>query len=95
MLIDRNVVQAALEALETCLPGDYSTGHVIHPYHDNAKCGAAETALRAALAAPQPARHRPEAIVSAMGDMVFDGDDGYEELLESLRDQERAIREKP
>jgi hypothetical protein len=48
---------------------------------------------RAALAsqgapAEQPtAAVRPEFIRSAMGDMVFDGDDGYEELLESLAEQ--------
>ena len=43
----------ALEALETCTSGDYSTGHVIHPYHDEAKCFAAEDALRTALAAAE------------------------------------------
>lgn len=30
---------------------------------------------------------RPEAITSAMGDMVFDGDDGYEDLLADLKRQ--------
>ena len=34
---------------------------------------------------------RPEYIDSVLGDRVFDGDDGYEELLESLRENEREI----
>ena len=32
---------------------------------------------------------RPEYIDSVLGDRVFDGADGYEELLESLRENER------
>lgn len=31
---------------------------------------------------------RPEWILSELGDMVFDGDEGYEELLASLREQQ-------
>jgi hypothetical protein len=43
-------------------------------------------AARGDYSAPQPIQTpRPEFIVSAMGDMVFDGDDGYEELLTSRR----------
>ena len=48
--------RAALAALETCTPGDYSTGHVIRPSYDAALCAEAEGALRAALvAAERPA----------------------------------------
>lgn len=34
---------------------------------------------------PELVTQRPECILSAMGDLVFDGDDGYEELLISWR----------
>ena len=34
--------------------------------------------------------HRPEFIISAMGDMVFDGDEWYDEMLENLLAQEAA-----
>lgn len=47
------LLQQALDALETCTPGDYSTGHVIHPWHDDALIDAAIDALRAHLAQPQ------------------------------------------
>lgn len=43
-------LRAALKALQTCMDGDYSTGHVIHPYHDEKQCAAAEEACAAAIA---------------------------------------------
>lgn len=53
LLADMKVMQEALEAaaaaLETCRPGDTSTGHVIGPYFDEAACDAAEEQVRAAL----------------------------------------------
>ncbi len=54
------LLQQALQALETCTPGDYSTGHVIHPWHDDALIDAAADAIRAHLAA-QPAPAEPVA----------------------------------
>jgi hypothetical protein len=49
-----DLLQQALAALETCTPGDYSTGHVIHPWHDDALIDAAADAIRAHLAWPDP-----------------------------------------
>ena len=50
----------ALEALESYTPGDYSTGHVIHPSCDEDAMIKAITALRQALAEPeQPAQQEP------------------------------------
>lgn len=37
----------AADALDTCQPGDYTTGHVCHPYFDEAKVDAAIKALKA------------------------------------------------
>jgi hypothetical protein len=34
-------LKQAIAALETCNPGDYSTGHVIHASFDEAACDAA------------------------------------------------------
>jgi hypothetical protein len=42
-------MKQALEALETCTEGDYSTGHVIHPSFDEKAVTDAITALRAAI----------------------------------------------
>lgn len=39
-------IKQAIEALESCAPGDYSTGHVIHPSYDEEKVNAALAALR-------------------------------------------------
>jgi len=51
-MTDREIMQQALEALESCDPGDYTTGHVIYPsYHEDA-VEAAITALETALAEP-------------------------------------------
>ncbi len=47
--MSRKILQQALEALETCDEGDYSTGHVIHPSFDEKAVDAAITALRAHL----------------------------------------------
>ena len=38
---------------------------------------------------PSLKSQRPEYIDSVLGDRVFDGDEGYEELLESLVENER------
>ena len=54
MKTDRELLQQALDALETCTPADYSTGHVIHPSFDDRLVDAAIVALEEALAAPQP-----------------------------------------
>ena len=41
----QKAMQLALEALNSCTPGDWSTGHVIHPYHDENLVDAAIAAL--------------------------------------------------
>jgi hypothetical protein len=46
-------MKQALEALETCTEGDYSTGHVIHPSFDEKAVTDAITALRAAIEAQE------------------------------------------
>lgn len=46
----REAAQQALEALDTCNGGDYSTGSVVHPSFDETAVEAAITALSAALA---------------------------------------------
>ncbi|OWQ92011.1 hypothetical protein CDN99_06545 [Roseateles aquatilis] len=43
-------MRTALAALESCTPGDTSTGHVLIPYFDEEKCDRAETALRGLIA---------------------------------------------
>jgi len=60
------LLQQALQALETCTPGDYSTGHVIHPWHDDALIDAAADAIRAHLAQPQPTDADIDAIAERM-----------------------------
>ncbi len=45
-------IKQAIEALESCAPGDYSTGHVIHPSYDEEKVNAALAALRSMPAEP-------------------------------------------
>jgi hypothetical protein len=45
----RNAMKAALEALNSCTPGDWSTGHVIDPYHDEKLVDAAIAALEEEL----------------------------------------------
>ena len=50
LLIDRATLEQLIESLETCSPGDYSTGYVIHPSFDAKAVDAAITAGRAALA---------------------------------------------
>jgi len=45
-------IKQAIEALESCTPGDYSTGHVIHPSYDEDKVNAAIAALRSMPAEP-------------------------------------------
>jgi hypothetical protein len=41
----RKSLEIAREALESCVPGDYSTGHVCHPYFDEDKVREALRAL--------------------------------------------------
>lgn len=43
---DRAAMREALEALETCDPGDWSTGHVIHPSYDERSVDAAISLLK-------------------------------------------------
>lgn len=50
MTLTPQLAQQCLEALESCTPGDWSTGHVIHPSHDEVAVEAAILALREALA---------------------------------------------
>ena len=54
VLIDRATLEQLIESLETCSPGDYSTGYVIHPSFDAKAVDAAITAGRAALANAEP-----------------------------------------
>ena len=53
-------IKQAIEALESCTPGDYSTGHVIYPSYDEDKVNAALAALRSMPAEPV-AWHNPVA----------------------------------
>lgn len=47
--LPREVAEQALEALESCNDGDYSTGHVIHPSFNEKDVNAAITAIRTAI----------------------------------------------
>lgn len=53
----RDALLAALRlaqaAIDSCTPGDTSTGHVIAPYYDEELCGTAEKAIQAAFAAAE------------------------------------------
>ena len=51
--MDRELMQQALEALESCTPGDTTTGHVIWPSYDESNVEAAITALQERLAQPE------------------------------------------
>lgn len=46
-------MRQALEALESCKPGDWSTGHVIHPFYDEQEVAKAITAIREVLVQPE------------------------------------------
>ena len=46
----KEALKLALEALETCCAGDYSTGHVIDPSFDEDAVNEAITAIKEALA---------------------------------------------
>ena len=48
----KEALKLALEALETCCAGDYSTGHVIDPSFDEDAVNDAITAIKEALAQP-------------------------------------------
>ena len=61
----------ALEALESYTPGDYSTGHVIHPSCDEDAVIKAITALHRAL--EQPAQIDPSA-GTQVGKVWWDGE---------------------
>ena len=50
----KDALKLALEALETCCAGDYSTGHVIDPSFDEDAVNEAITAIKEALAQPEP-----------------------------------------
>ena len=50
---ERKVFELALEALETCYAGDYSTGHVIDPSFDEDAVKEAIIAIKEALAQPE------------------------------------------
>ena len=50
---ERKVIELALEALETCYAGDYSTGHVIDPSFDEDAVKEAIIAIKEALAQPE------------------------------------------
>ena len=52
-------LKLALEALESCTPGDYSTGHVIEPSYDEQAVEQAITAIREALA-ERPAQQQEQ-----------------------------------
>ena len=45
----QDVMRLALEALNSCTPGDWSTGHVIDPYFDEKMADAAIAALEGSL----------------------------------------------
>lgn len=63
-------IKQAIEALESCAPGDYSTGHVIHPSYDEEKVNAALAALRSMPAEPVGER---DALIAKVGEeMTFE-----------------------
>ena len=41
----RGALERCREAFDSCTPGDYSTGHVIHPYFDEDAVNAAQDLL--------------------------------------------------
>lgn len=41
----RGALKRCREAFDSCTPGDYSTGHVIHPYFDEDAVNAAQDLL--------------------------------------------------
>jgi len=55
MTTNTEALRLALDALVSCVPLDYSAGHVIHPSFDDKAVAKATDAVLAALAQPQPA----------------------------------------
>lgn len=80
-------IKQAIEALESCDPGDYSTGHVIHPSYDEEKVNAALAALRSMPAEPYAyAVYFPD---QPTEELVHDLD----ELLDDMTNREHTITE--
>lgn len=85
-MTDREIIAALVRALETCTPGDTSTGHVIYPSYDVAAVEAAIELGERRLAMPplpgallcsvchQPQRNTPSGPVCSNG---HGGVDGY------------------
>jgi len=61
-----DALTAAIEAMESCEEGDYSTGHVCHPSFDSDAIDAAIEQARAAIAALQ-AEPQPEPVAEIVG----------------------------
>lgn len=82
-----NAIKEAIEALESCTPGDYSTGHVIHPSYDEDKVNAAIAALRSMPAEPYAyAVYFPD---QPTEELVHDLD----ELLDDMTNRKHTVTE--
>lgn len=87
-------IKQAIEALESCDPGDYSTGHVIHPSYDEEKVNAALAALRSMPESVQV----PKRPTQAMRDVMDSEGWAWEDLLaaaEAITEDEHAILATP
>ena len=73
-------IKQAIEALESCDPGDYSTGHVIHPSYDEEKVNAALASLRSMPAEPVDDALNTLCKMMHSGEEV-EGDDGLAMLV--------------
>ncbi len=70
-----DALRLALAALETCTPGDYSTGHVMNPWYDELGVEKAITACREALAQKDEQEKEPVAWMLECPTMT--GDTGW------------------
>ena len=61
-MTDRELMQQALEALESCTPGDTTTGHVIWPSYDEMIAQARKSNVEAAITALQERLAQPEPV---------------------------------
>ena len=69
----KEALKLALEALETCCAGDYSTGHVIDPSFDEDAVNEAITAIKEALAQDELcSSQEPVAFISPGGHIHYD-----------------------
>lgn len=79
-------LKLALDALENCDAGDYSTGHVIHPSFNNKTVDEALAAIREALA--EPVKQAPVGEVDLhkeLGQLRWmGGDEGWDNAINAV-----------